>query len=79
MDNFLALESEYESYALSSVDSFSRLLDHYVSEENSLPLRELMRHYEYTRKVFENKNMRIEVFVQPSKFLSPILLGEISG
>ncbi|CAE7531912.1 unnamed protein product [Symbiodinium microadriaticum] len=73
------LEPGYGSYALNSVDAFFGVLDDYVPEEKSLPLRELMRHYEHAGRVFENESMWSEVCVEPSKLLSPTLLGEVSG
>ncbi|CAE7941732.1 Slc35a3 [Symbiodinium sp. KB8] len=73
------LEPGYRSYALDSVEAFFGLLDDYVPEEKSLPLRELMRHYEHAGKVFEHESIWSEVCVEPSKLLSPTLLGEISG
>ena len=73
------LDPGYGSYSLNAVDSFWKLLDHYVPEEKTLPLRQVMERYEYTGRVFQNDGKWSALCVAPSTLVTPALVGEASA
>ncbi|CAE7338928.1 unnamed protein product [Symbiodinium sp. CCMP2592] len=72
------LDPGYGSYSLNAVDSFWKLLDHYVPEEKTLPLRQVMERYEHTGRVFQNDGKWSALCVAPSTLVTPSLVGEAS-
>ena len=65
------LDPGYGSYSLNAVDSFWKLLDHYVPEEKTLPLRQKMERYEHTGRVFQNDGKWSALCVAPSTLVTP--------
>ena len=72
------LDPGYGSYSLNAVDSFWKLLDQYVPEEKSLPLRQVMERYEHTGRVLQNDGKWSALCVEPSTLVTPSLVGEAS-
>ena len=72
------LDPGYGSYSLNAVDSFWKLLDQYVPEEKSLPLRQVMERYEHTGRVLQNDSKWSALCVEPSTLVTPSLVGEAS-
>eukprot|EP00439_Symbiodinium_sp_Y106_P006231 s4523_g1.t1 len=73
------LDPGYGSYSLNAVDSFWKLLDHYVPEEKTLPLRQVMERYEHTGRVFQNDGKWSALCVASSTLVTPALVEEASA
>ncbi|CAE6943201.1 unnamed protein product [Symbiodinium natans] len=73
------LDPGYGSYSLNAVDSFWKLLDQYVPEEKTLPLRQVMERYEHTGRVFQNDGKWSALSVEPSTLVTAAMVGEASA
>ncbi|CAE7425565.1 unnamed protein product, partial [Symbiodinium sp. CCMP2592] len=71
------LEPGYGPYALNSVDSFFKILDHYVPEEAVLPLIDVVSKYEHVGRIFQHEQKWSELWLAVSTLCTPAILGEI--